>query len=59
MINKSQDKCQEEIPEFSTLKILLRSLKYQLGELESVNEKIENLNSELKGGNKQEKKKEK
>lgn len=50
MINKLKDKFQKESPELNTLKILIQSLKYQLGDLKSVNKNIENLKSELNGG---------
>jgi len=59
MINKSKNKNQEEIPEVNTLKVLLQSLKYQLGDLKSVNKNIENLKSELNRGYKEKREKRK
>ena len=56
---KNESNIQKNKQELNTLKVLLQSLKYQLEELDSVNKNIDNLDSELKGGNKQEKKREK
>ncbi len=49
-LNRLKNKIQEEIPEFNTLKVLLQSLKFQLGDLKNVNKNIDNLKSEKKGG---------
>lgn len=42
---------QEDIKELRTLKVLTHSLKYQLKELDSVNKRIDKLDSELQGDN--------
>ena len=58
-MNKSlSEKTEKEIPEFNMLKVLLQSLKYQLGDLNSVNKNIENLKPGLNGGMNQEEKRE-
>jgi len=48
---------QKNKQELNTLRVLLQSLKYQLRELDSVNKNIDKLEVELKGDNKQEKRK--
>ncbi|MBA7516656.1 hypothetical protein ES705_08704 [subsurface metagenome] len=56
MANRSLSK---ETPELNTLKVLLQSLENQFQELDSVNENIDKLEAELKGGINQEEKREK
>lgn len=48
---------QKNKQELNTLKVLIQSLKYQLGNLNSVNKNIDNLKSESKGGVTKEKEK--
>lgn len=48
MIKSLKNKSPKENPEINILKVLINSLKSQLGELDSVNKNIDNLNSELK-----------
>ena len=59
MINKLNNKAQEETPELNTLKVLLQSLKYQLKELDLTNKNIDNLKAKIKRGSYQKGKKEK
>lgn len=59
-MNKSlSEKMEKETPKLNTLKVLLQSLKNQFLELNSVNNNIDNLKLELKGGYKEEKRKSK
>lgn len=57
MLSKMATNIQKNKQELNTLRVLLQSLKYQLRELDSVNKNIDKLEVELKGDNKQEKRK--
>ena len=59
MIKSLSEKTKKETPELNTLKVLLQSLKYQLGDLKSVNKNIDKLEVELNGGSHQGERREK
>lgn len=59
-MNKSlSEKTEKETPKLNTITVLIKSLKYQLEDLKSINKNIDKLEAELKWGSHQEEKKEK